>query len=90
MKQLIEYINESMTGWKKTSYGYLKTVTNQQTGNIVGSAIVNKHGSKYSILLKYDGYSGGVMDRIDDLTKDEAIKRGDEFLKNPKEYFDKQ
>lgn len=83
MKSLFEYINETMSGWKETA-GYLtKSVKN-------GSVIINKKGSKCSLVLKYDGYSGGVMDTIDNISKDEAIKQGEEFLKNPKKYFDEQ
>lgn len=83
MKSLFEYINESMSGWKETSSYLTKTVKN-------GSVIINKKGSKCSLVLKYDGYSGGVMDTIDNISKDEAIKQGEEFLKNPKKYFDEQ
>ena len=89
MKSLFEYINESMTGWKESADSLVKTI---KRGSVIifKPITTNNKGTKYSVLLKYDGYSGGVMDRIDNLTKDEAIKQGEEFLKNPKKYFDEQ
>ena len=76
-------LNESMSGWKETSGCITKTVKN-------GSVIINKKGVKCRLTLRYNGYTGGVEDVIDDISKDEAIKQGEEFLKNPKKYFDEQ
>lgn len=83
MKPLFEYINEAMSGWKETSGCLTKSVKN-------GSVIINKKGIKCSLVLRYNGYTGGVEDVINDISKDDAIKQGEEFLKNPKKYFDEQ
>ena len=75
-----EFINES-SNWKEFEGSLVKKYKN-------GSVIINQNGNVCNVVLKYDGYSGGEMDIIEGLSKDEAIKKGEEFLKDPKKYFE--
>lgn len=69
-------------GWKRSDYGDLQKYSGR------GYARISNSGNgKVRLDLRYDGYSGGQGDFIENISPKEAKKRGDDFLKNPYRYF---
>lgn len=69
-------------GWRRSDYGELHKYAGRGYARITAS-----DNGKVRLDLRYDGYSGGVGDFIENLSPSEARKRGNEFLKNPHKYF---
>ena len=84
-KKVVKDKNDIPEGWDK-----IKSISGDEfirkEKNSVCIITPQKDGS-YKLNLKYKGYMDGVGDNVENLTKQEAVKIGNKFLKDPRGYF---